>query len=215
MATLSELRGHVYAYLGETPTNKAFPPARLTRWLNDALNQLRSDVPLSVFTTRGTWTPDGGSGRVYSLATQSVPVTTLRKLVEVRLDSTTGQKLRELPWEQLEAWAGGAYAITGPDESAVLTTSTSVDESATLYVVYETWPSELSADGDTPSWLPTRFHDVPALMAAKTAFASGDEGTFPGTYDELLMDRLAQLTAHWRRRSGDVALTRASENPVF
>lgn len=210
--THAQLRAAIYAYLGTTSSDRAYPAANVTRWLNDALNQLRADLPIGYVQTRGTWAADGGAGRVYTLSTQDVPVTALQSIVDVRVTSTTGAKLREIPYEQLGQWGGLAYALSGADESAVLTTSEGVADGATLYVVYETWPAELSADGDTPSWLPARFHDVPALMATATAFASGDEGTFPPHLASLLFDRQAQLISHTRRRSADVMLTRAADN---
>lgn len=210
--THAQLRAAVYAYLGTASTDRAYPAATVTRWLNDALNQLRADLPNGYVQTQGTWAADGGTGRVYTLSTQSAPVTALQSIVDVRITSTTGAKLREIGYEQLGQWGGLAYALSGSDEAAVLTTSDGVADGATLYVVYETWPEELSADGDTPSWLPARFHDVPALMAAATAFASGDEGTFPPRLETLLFDRQSQLTSHTRRRSADVMLARAADN---
>lgn len=210
--TLAELRAAVLSYLGTTSTDKAYPAATLTRWLNDALSELRADMPKGYLQVRGTWDADGGSGRVYTLASQAVPVAALASIVEARVDSTTGSKLRELPYEQLNEWTGYAYAITGADEAAVLTTSNDVADGATLYVVYEAWPTALSGDADTPSWLPAQFHDVPALMATEMAFASGDEGRMPQAYVTKLMDRRSQLISHTRRRSVDTMLTRTVTN---
>jgi len=213
--TLSEMREAVWAYLGTTSTDRAYPAARVTRWLNDALNQIRADTPNSYFQQRATWAADSSTGRVYTLTSQSPSVTTLQRMVEVRLTSTTGPKLRELTYEQLPAWAGEAYAITGADESAVLTTSEGVPVGVALYVAYEAWPTELSAGSDTPSWLPSRFHDVPTLMATDVAFSVGDEGQMPGTLSAKMLDRQAQLLTHMRRRSGDVMLTRQPEAAVL
>lgn len=81
-------------------------------------------------------------------------------------------------------------------------------------MVYEEWPTELSADADTPAWLPARFHDVPVLMATAMAFASGDEGRMPAIYSDKLMDRRAQLQFHMRRRSTDGMLTRTANNQL-
>lgn len=207
--TLADLRTAVRAYLGVSDTDKAFTNTRLTRWLNDALNELRIDAPKSYFQQRATWAADASTSRVYTLASQSPAVTALQSIIELRLDSVSGSKLREVSFEQLPAWAGLAYAVTGADEAATITTNDGTPAGATLYVVYEAWPAELSGDSDTPSWLPSRFHDVPALMAAEVAFASGDEGQMPGTLARKLQDRRAELLSHMRRRSPDAMLARA------
>lgn len=212
--TLTELRTAVRAYLGVQDTDRAYTNTRLTRWINDALNELRGDAPIGYFQQRTTWTADGGAGRVYTMATQSPAVTALQSVVEVRVGSTTGSKLREVPYEQLGAWGGLTFALTGADEAAVLTTGDDVATGATLYVVYEAWPAELSADADTPSWLPQRYHDVPALMATEVAFASGDEGQMPGALRSKLTDRRAELLSHLRRRTADAMLSREVEGAV-
>ena len=213
--TLAELRTAVRAYLGVSDTDRAFTNTRLTRWLNDALNELRFDSPKSYFQQRATWAADSSTSHVYTLASQSPAVTALQSIIELRLDSTTGAKLREVSFEQLPAWAGLAYAVTGADEAATVTTNEDTPAGATLYVVYEAWPSELSGDSDTPSWLPARFHDVPALMATQMAFASGGEGRMPDEYARKLMDRRAELLTHQRRRSVDAMLTRAVEGATL
>lgn len=211
---LGQIDTALLAYLGTASTDKALTPTRRTRWINDALNELRADLPPGYAYIAGTWAPDGGTGRVYSLANLSPAATSLLKVIEVRLESTTGPRLREVRYEQLQAWAGFTFAVTGADEAAVLHTGLGVDESATLYVVTETWPAELADSTDEPSWLPARFHDIVALMAAEVAFASGDEGTMPIKLQEKLLDRRAQLQAHVTRRSADVAKVREPETLV-
>lgn len=212
--TLAEIRTAVRAYLGVQDTDKAFTNARLTRWINDALNELRLETPKSYFQQRATWVPDSSTSRTYTMTTQTPAVTALQSIVELRLDSTTGAKLRELSFEQLGAWAGLTFAITGADEAATITTGDDVPAGATLYAVFEAWHTELSADADTPTWLPARFHDVPALMATEVAFASGAEGRMPDTLARKLIDRRAELLTHQRRRSPDAMLARAVEGAI-
>lgn len=209
--TLAELRTAVRAYLGVSDTDKAFTATRLNRWLNDALNELRIDTPKSYFQQRATWVPDSSTSRTYTMSTQSPAVTALQSIIELRIDSATGAKLREMPFEQLPEWDGLSFAVTGADEAATITTSDGVTAGTTLYVVFEAWHSELSADSDTPSWLPSRFHDVPALMATEVAFASGDEGQMPGTLSRKLIDRRAELLTHQRRRTADAMLARVTD----
>lgn len=215
MATLSKIRAKVYGYLGTTSTDRAYPAAAVNGYVNDALNELKADAPSGLWYQRATWTADSATGRTYSLATQSPAVTSLHRIVEIRTQSTTGPKLRELTFEQLPAWDGLTFAVTGADEAATVTTGDAVAAGATLYVVFEAWPAELSADSDTPSWLAGRFHDVPALMAAEIAFALGGESRMPPTLATKLLDRRAQLQSHWKRRSLDVTLTRAPESAAL
>lgn len=205
---LSALRDAVWAHLGTTSSDRAFPPAKLTRWLNDVRNELILELPGGYRQTSATWTPDGGTGRVYTLATQSAPVTALVRVLTLRLVDADGSRLTEVRFDQREEWVGLVYAITGADESAVLHTSSEVESGVSLYAEYEAWPAELAADNDTPSEIPARFHDVLALMAAELAFSSGGEGRFPERLAAKLYDRRAQLWAHAGRRSLDVSRQR-------
>jgi hypothetical protein len=212
---LGQIDDATCAYLGIASTDRALSPARRYRWINDALNELRAELPSGWAYEAGTATPNGGTGRVYSQSGFSVGVSALRTIVAVRLESHTGAKLREVEYEQLQSWAGYAYAITGPDDNFVLHTSPDVEESATLYVVTEEWHTELAASTDTPSWLPTRFHDIPALMAAEVGFSSGNEGQMPERLSAKLIDRRAQLRSHVTRRSADVSKVREPESQVL
>lgn len=211
MSTFAQLRERVYAYLGTTAADQAYTPARVGVWLNDALNALAADLPGEYLVAAATLAPDGGAGRVYTLTSQSPPITSLRSMRAVRLRDAEGQRLREVPYDDLGAWGGPAYALRGPDEAAVLETGRGVESGAALHAVYATWPAELAGDNDTPSAIPAHFHDLLALEAAKLAFASGDESRWPETYEERRRDRTAQFLAHVGRRSGAPATQRAVE----
>lgn len=205
---LAAIRDAVWAHLGTTSSDRAFPAAKLNRWINDARNELTPELPGGYRQTTATWTPDGGTGRVYTLTSQSTPATALVRVLTLRLVDAEGSRLTEVRFDQREEWIGLVYAITGADEAAVLHTSSEVESGVALYAEYETWPAELSADGDTPSDIPARFHDVLALMAAELAFSSGGEGRFPERLASKLLDRRAQLWAHAGRRSLDVSRQR-------
>jgi hypothetical protein len=197
-----------YAYLGTSSSDKAFPRTRVNRWINDALNALYADLPAGYLQVSATWAADASTLRRYTLASQSPAVTALRKIVTLRLNDADGAALREAPFDQLDFRAGNLYAVTGADEAAVLHVSLDVEPGTPLYAVYEAWPSELTDDGHSPTALPSRFHDIPALMAAKAGFASGDESRWPDTYETLLSDRTAQFYAHVGRRSADASYQR-------
>lgn len=211
---LSEMQDAVWGYLGTKATDRAHTAAQVTRELNNALNELVQDTPPGFLYVSGTWTPDGGTGRVYSLASFSPAPSALRRVVTLRLESTTGPRLREVQYDQLQAYSGPLFAVTGADEAAVVHTSEDVDESATLYGVLDTWPAELSDGADTPSWLPARLHDLPCLMAAEVRFGSGGEGAMPDELARKLLDRRAQYQQHVGRRSVDVPKLTAPETFV-
>jgi len=197
------MRGEVYGHLGTVETDRAFPPARVTQQINNALNELCQDMPAGYLYLVCTWAPDGGAGRVYSIAGLAPAVTSVKGLVEVKVGSDEGSKLREMPFRQRGAYDGLTYTITGADEAAKLWTGPGVEEGATLYLVVDPWPAELVANADVPSWLPLRFHDVPCLMAAEVLFARGDEGQMPRDLAAKLLDRRAQLQTQVTRRSAD------------
>lgn len=211
---LSEMDDRLLMYIGTVTSDRALSQPRRHALLNDALNELRAEMPVGHVQIPSTWTPDGGTGRVYSLAGLTPSASALLSVVSIRLESVDGPRLREVSFEQLKTWTGYAYAVVGADETAILHTSPDVPESATLYAIVETWPAELTAN-DSPAWLSARFHDVPPLMAAQVAFGAGAEGQMPRELADKLLDRRAQLRAHVTRRSADVSKTREPESVVL
>jgi hypothetical protein len=205
---LSQLQESVYAHLGTTSSDRAFPSAKVTRYLNDARNELVAELPGGYRQTSATWAADSATARTYTLTSQTPAVTGLVRVLQLRLRDSEGSRLREVRFDQRNEWSGYAFAVTGADETAVVTTNQDVEAGIALYAEYETWPAELATSTDTPSEIPARFHDVLALMAAELAYASGGEGRFPGELREKLHDRRAQLWAHAGRRSLDVSTQR-------
>lgn len=211
MATLSQLQTQVYAMLGTTSSDRAFPATAVTQWLNDAFNALLADLPGAFLTKRATLAADGGTGRVYTLSTQSTAITDLRQFRDVRTVDRQGVQLEIVDYDDLETWQGNAYAVYGPDASVVLETSRTVADASALAILYAYWPPALSAAGDVPGGIPDRFHDLIALGAAELAFTSGGEGMFPQTYARKQADRHAQFRHHCGQRGGSPSRQRVRD----
>lgn len=213
--TLAELRTQIYAMLGTTSSDKAYPPSVVNRWVNDVCNMLYGELPGDYLTTRATLEADGGAGRVYSLATQSTPITNWRQFRDVRTladDGTQGAQLDERPYSDLEAWQGATYAVYGVDAAVKLETSPSVAEAVDLTALYTYWPTELSDDSHEPSSLPARFHDLIVLEAARLAFAVGSELRWPEVYEDQRMVRYSQFRSHTALRGGTSTMQRVRES---
>lgn len=216
MATLSALRTQVLAYLGTSANDRAFPPSRLTQWLNDEYHSLVADLPGSFLLRRATLAADSATGRVYSLATQATPITTWRQFRDVRLavaDGTAGEgaQLEEVDRADLESWRGPSYAVYGVDDAVQVETSPDVAAGADLDVLYTYWPTDLSGDNDVPAVIPAAFHDLLALGAARLAFASGGEGRWPAEYEARRTDRQAQFVHHCGQRAGTPSVQRVRD----
>lgn len=208
MATLAQLRDRTRSYLGVSASDKAFPNDWLDIWIGDAYKSLAADLPPDALVTRATLNADSPDGRIYTL---SPSITNFRQMLALRVRSTSGSALRLVPHDQLETRGGPTYAITGMDATTVIETSPSVDAGETLYATYAAWPADLADQGSVPSAVPVQFHDVIALMAARTGFSSGDEGRFPDTLAMLLQDRYAQFVQYTGQRSIDPTLRRVVE----
>lgn len=209
MATLSGLQALVYVYLGTTSSDPAYPAATVTALLNaaagryvDDIHQARPDY-LFTSTTLAASTP---TTRIYTLPAD------FAGWLEVRATDADGVLMQEVRREELIA-AGNAgipaFAITGADGAAVLSTSTGVDAGISIYIVYRTTPAELSAADDIPSWMPARFHDLLAREAAVDGFGLGAESAPSRTFLQTLEDRRSQFWAAISRRGVAPTIQRA------
>lgn len=204
-----EARALVYFYLGTSSRNPAFPSTAVNLLLQQALDALHADYPEGVFVTKATLQPDvPTTGRLYTLASQTPPVLNLQKIDEIRLKDGNGIALRELPAGQHDAWGANVYALTGFDEQATIELSPMTTAGQPLYVKYAWWPERWASDAAPMPGVPTQFTDVPCLLAAELAFASGDEQRFPESYARQLFDRKAQLLQYLGNRSRDVTIRR-------
>jgi len=211
---LGAIRTQTRYFLGVEAGDPAFPSAKLDAFINMWLDALYADYPPDVLVRNQTLTVDGGQERQYTFSTQSPAITDFKKMLEVRAESDGGVQLREKGLSEISSYPNPAYAITGADSAAVLTTNVSVKASVGIFARFGIWPAQLSADEDIPSSVPERFHHLAALGGAQLAFASGDEASFPAVYERQLFDGREQLLFHLARRSADVALRRSTEAQV-
>jgi hypothetical protein len=175
--------------------------------LNNAANALYSDIDESNpswFETVATLTSLSVTQHDYNLPSD------FSKWKEVRLDDKNGSQLTEVRSDELNATGGYAFAITGSDAAAVLTTGDTISAGNPLYLKYRQWPHVLASVSDTPDMIPSQYHDVIALMAAEEAMGLGGEGALPGTLVSRRIDRHAQLVMHVARRGTEIMSTRGS-----
>lgn len=199
MATLAGLRSLVYVYLGTTSSDPAYPSATVNSLVNAAANALIADVhqakPDYLLLGQDPLTAQSSTSHSYTLPT------TFAGWVEVRVGSSTGVQLTEARREELDQYPSlPAFAITGADGAAVLTTSAAVEAGVDLYLLYRTQPAELVADADVPTWLPTAFHDLLARKAAIDAFGLGNESAPSPLFVASTSDREAQFWVSIGRR---------------
>jgi hypothetical protein len=195
MATLAGLRTLVYAYLGTTANDPAYPPATVNALINAAGNNLVADIHQA--------NPDYLGG-----ATTLLPVTypdydlppEFAGWTDVRLGSPTGRKLTECRSEELADACVPSFAVSYPDGQAFLTVSANVPSDSQLSLLYRYQPAELTDDTDIPVWLSAAFHDLLARKAAIDAFGLGNESAPSALFVESTRDREAQLWVAVGRR---------------
>jgi hypothetical protein len=195
MATLAGLRTLVYAYLGTTSTDPAYPPATVNALLNAAGNKIVADIhQANPDYLAGATTLLPGPYPDYDLPPEFAGWT------DVRIGSPTGTKLTECRSEELATACVPSFAIGFPDGQAFLTVSTHVPADSLLSLLYRFQPVELAEDTDVPVWLPTPFHDLLARKAAIDAFGLGNESAPSPLFVESTVDREAQLWVAVGRR---------------
>lgn len=194
MANLSALRSLFYVYLGTKSTDPAYPSGTANTLINAAGNKLALETQQQNASLLQKSSSLTSATREYSLPSD------FSHYVEVRLDDSVGSKLVEVRDEDLTDDPRAAFAIYGPDGAAKLRVNTAVTMGRTLWLKYAYWPTELAADADTPSWLPSAFHDLLAREAAVDAFGLGGEGEPSALFLDETRDRRALYWSHIGRR---------------
>lgn len=206
MASLSGLRSLVYVYLGTTSTDPAYPAATVNALVNAAGNALIADIHQArpdYFQTSATLAPTSPTARTYTLPADYAG------WLEVRIGTSSGVRLSEARREELGALtAVPSFAVTGPDGAATLTVSEGVELNASLFFLYRTQPAELAGDGESPTWLPTAYHDLLARKAAIDAFGLGNESAPSPLFVDSTDDRLSQFWVSIGRRGVDPTIQR-------
>lgn len=197
MASLAGLQSLTLTYLGTTATDPAYPGATLTALLNAVGNRYVDDVHQAkpdYLNKIVTLAPVSSTSTSYTL-----PVD-FAGWLEVRADDETGSLLTEVRAEELNVWGADApaFAVVGADGSAVLKSTVGLGRS--IYLCYRYTPDELSLAGDTPAWMPTRFHDLLAREAAIDGFGLGNESAPASHFLATTEDRRAQFWTAISRR---------------
>lgn len=209
-STLSQLRTRTRQFMGVDDADPAYPTAMLDQFIVDAINAMDSDTPPDYTVLTATLVADTlVTGRVYSLATQSTPITNVKQIREVRLTDADGIELREIPYSERNMWGAPGYSVTGTGAAVVLTTTPATAAATPLFFVYTPWAGTVS-DNAPLTVIPDQFHDVVALKAAMTAFAAGGESAPPGWLVTRMDDREQQWLLHVSMRTANVKLRRVS-----
>lgn len=198
MADRSALRTKVFTYLGTRSTDPFYKnedgSSRIDGLLQDAYNAIVSDILLTNPEYLQKVETLTSADHTYALPAD------FAGWIDVRLNTSTGTPLTQCDMEFLPSTFGTEFAISGPDQDAVLTTSGGVEAGVDLYLLYRYWPLDWTQDTDSPDVVPSKFHDVVALDAAEVAFALGGEQVMPPKLVALKEDRRASLLLHVGRR---------------
>lgn len=135
--------------------------ARVKRWINDAYHEIcqTADWPFLETTTSSS---------------APVTLTDLRKVLTVH-DATNRQPLRPTTRKWIIATFGENASTSGYPRFYYVENQVvrAYPVSGTITVYYLKFPTDLSANGDTPV-VPTRFHDLIVDGAVKRAYEDSD-----------------------------------------
>ena len=193
--TRSELATRVRQFLGTAEDDPQFSSTVLNPILQDAYWAILEDIKKlnpGYLQATVTLVPDSTTSRTYTFATQSVPLTDFAGWLDVRWTDENGWPLREVRYDELLTVDSEAFALSGQDETAVVTIPPTATPGTNLRMVYAAWPAAWTSDTDSPSMIPVRYHDVVALEALY-AFGLGGEQRIPAELFTRWQDRRSQL----------------------
>ena len=203
--TLADLRTLFYVYIGTTSSDPMYPTATVNALINAVAAKYRQETyqaDPSRFEIEVTLSPVSQT-RQYLLPAD------FGGWLDVRFDTSKGTKLDQVRSDELNAaWSFAAFAITGPDAAATLTTSEFCTLGEAIYLKYLQVQSPMSADTDEPLWLDADFHDLLAREAAIDAYGLGDEAQPSPRFMQETEDRRAMWYLHLMRRGVNGVKTR-------
>lgn len=203
--TLAALRTLFYVYIGTTSSDPMYPPATVNALINAVAGKYRQETyqaDPSRFEFETTLTPNAGT-RDYPLPSD------FGGWLDVRFDTAKGTKLDAVRSDELNAaWAFAAFAITGPDAAATLSTSEFCTLGESIYLKYLQVQQPMSGDNDEPTWLDADYHDLLAREAAIDAYGLGDEAQPAPRFMQETEDRRAMWYLHLMRRGVNGMKTR-------
>ncbi len=210
MAARSTIVTSIRRFLDTPSDDPAFTATILNPIVQEAVDSLLTDINEQnpgYNSTTVTLAADSSTGRVYTFASQASAITDFARWLEIRWTDSAGLELTEARYDELRAAGQDQFFISGVDSAAVLETSPDSPAGKAIFLRYTQWFADMTADGDVPSGIPLKFHDVIALEAL-FAFALGGEQRLPRELHNRWFDRRAQLIHHVGRRGTQPSRTR-------
>ena len=210
MAARSTIVTSIRRFLATPNDDPAYSDTILNPIVQEAVDSLLTDINEqnpSYNSTTVTLAADSSTGRVYTFASQSTPITDFARWLEIRRTDSDGLELIEVRYDELRAAGADHFVITGVDSAPVLETSFGSTAGTAIWLRYTKWFADMTDDNDVPSGIPLKFHDVIALEAL-FAFGLGGEQRLPPDLRNRWFDRRNQLIHHVGRRGSQVTRTR-------
>ncbi len=214
MAARSTIVSTIRVFLATPSDDPAYSNTILNPIVQQAVDSLLTDINEqnpSYNSTPVTLAADSSTGRVYTFASQSTPITDFGRWLDIRWTDSDGLVLTEVRYDELRPAGADHFIITGIDSAPTLETSPDSEAGKAIWLRYTQWFADMTSgsggDTDVPSGIPLKFHDVIALEAL-FAFALGGEQHRPADLRDRWFDRRAQLIHHVGRRGSQVARTR-------
>jgi len=195
MATRAQLATRVRQFLGTAEDDPQFEDTILNPILQDAYWAILEDIKKlnpGYLQTVVTLVPDSATSRTYTFAMQVPPLTDFAGWLDVQWSDQDGAALREVRYDELPFADADTFALSGQDETAVVTIPSAATPGTDLRLVYAAWPALWTTGTDSPDLIPVRYHDVVALEALY-AFGLGGEQRIPPELYTRWQDRRSQL----------------------
>lgn len=210
MAARSTIVTSIRRYLSTPDDDPAYSDTILNPIVQEAVDSLLTDIneqSPGYNSTTVTLAADSSTGRVYTFASQSTPITDFARWLDIRWTDATGLNLTEVRYDELPDAGADHFTITGIDSAPVIETSPDSDAGKAIWLRYTKWFTDMTDDADVPSGIPLKFHDVIALEALFAFELGGEQATPPGLRARWF-DRRNQLIHHVGRRGTQSARTR-------
>ena len=210
MAARSTIVTSIRRLLGTESDDPQFTDTILNPIVQEAVDSLLTDINEQnpgYNSTTATLAADSSSGRVYTFASQSTPITDFARWIDIRWTDSDGLNLTEVRYDELKDAGADHFILSGIDSAPVLETSPDSEAGKAVWLRYTKWFADMTADGDVPSGIPLKFHDVIALEAL-FAFGLGGEQRIPPELRNRWFDRRNQLIHHVGRRGTQVTRSR-------
>lgn len=199
--TYAELRTYVRDRLSISSSDTA-----KTTQINTAIQQARyrlcAEFRLKKTTTTLDFTADTETVTLPSDVTEILAITTSDYIL---------QPITEQEFAELTAGSGGpqVYVVDGSSTTIRIrpTPDTTAVAAATIYYVQR--PTALSADGDSPSEMPTEYHDLIAEEAIARIAMSEEDAELSRGAAAVAASLRAELRAYMNRRRGATASVQA------